>query len=315
MTTIARTRAREIAARLLATLGVALGFAVISADAGAGLAGGILVGTTCNDVGNFLTQGLSPATPSGLAGSLSSPSPQNPPFTIPPCAGTDPFLGPYTGSADVTSFVDYGVMKTIGHASASGLLGGGQSSTHLIFSDLVTFDPVNSQFMGMSATVQARMQLQALLTGAAKWWLDVTVGGTTETFSSNEALDTLGLARDCSSPCTFDLTWLGIPLNTPTQLQVDLNAIDVATGDASLSLVSSSMDLSQSVYWDGIQSVTVGGEPIAFDLISNSGHDWTQSSVPSLDGLVPEPGSLALVALGLAGLGAARCRVRVSRSV
>lgn len=305
MTTPARTRTREIAARLLATLGVALGFAVISADAGAGLAGGLLVGTTCNDVGNFLTKGLSPATPTGLTGSLSSPSPTAPPFTIPPCAGTDPNFGPYTGSADVTSFVDYGVMKTSGHASASGLLGTGQSSTHLIFSDLVTFDPVNSQFMGQSATVQARMQLQAVLEGSAGWTLDVMLGGAPESFSSDDF-------PDCSSPCTFDLTWLGILLNTQTQLQVDLNVIDVAVGNASSSLVSSSFDLSQSVYWDGIQSVTVGGEPILFDLTSASGHDWTQSSVPSFDGVVPEPGSLALVALGLAGLGFARRRQRVS---
>ena len=276
MTKRACTRTSNISVRLLATLGVVLGFAVISADAGAGLAGGLLVGTDCAGIA---TQGLTPATPplTGLTGSLTSA----------PCA---------TGSGDVSSFVDYGVMKTIGHATSSGALGFGQSSTHILFNDLVTFDPVNSLLIGQSATIQAQVQLQALLTGNAQWSLDVTFGGTTDSFSSDDVLVTLG--HDCSSPCTFDLT-LGMTLGTPTLLQVDLQAVAAPIGS------SSSFDLSQSVYWDGIQSVTVDGQPVAFSLISASGHDWTLSSVPG-NGSAPEPASLALLALGLAGLGFAR---------
>jgi hypothetical protein len=165
---------------------------------------------------------------------------------------------------------------------------------HILFGDLVTFDPANSSLIGQSATIQAQMQLQALLTGNAQWSLDVTFGGTTDTFSSDDVLDTLG--HDCSSPCTFDLT-LGMTLGTPTLLQVDLQA-----NAAPFSGSSSSFDLSQSVYWAGIQSVTFNGQPVAFTLTSASGHDWVESSVPG-NGSAPEPASLALLALGLAGLG------------
>jgi hypothetical protein len=261
---------------VLATLGVVLGFAVISTNAGAGVGGGLLVGTTCV---NVVTSGLDPAGSTGRAGSLASL----------PCSGVDPQFGPYSGSGDVFSFVDYGVMKTIGHATSSGVLGFGQSSTSLIYSDLVTFEPADSLLIGLSATVQAQIQLQALLTFAS-WSLDVTLGGPTETFSSDDL-------PDCSSPCTLDLT-LGMVLGIPTKLQVNLMAIDLASHDGD----SSSFDMSQSVYWDGIQSVTFDGQPVAYSLTSASGHDWTQSSVPG-NGSAPEPATLTLLALGLAGLG------------
>jgi hypothetical protein len=60
-------------------------------------------------------------------------------------------------------------------------------------------------------------------------------------------------------------------------------------------------DASHSGYWGGISSLTADGKTVtAYTLSSQSGTDYSQSFAPSAD--VPEPGALALIAAGLAGM-------------
>lgn len=60
---------------------------------------------------------------------------------------------------------------------------------------------------------------------------------------------------------------------------------------------SAQADASHSVYWDGITSVSFGGQAVGYDVTSTSGTDWARSMVP-----VPEPGSALLLAIGLAAI-------------
>jgi hypothetical protein len=54
---------------------------------------------------------------------------------------------------------------------------------------------------------------------------------------------------------------------------------------------SASYDLAHSLYWVGINGVTINGQPVTdFSLSSDSGTNWAQSFVP-----VPEPPTIALI--------------------
>lgn len=99
---------------------------------------------------------------------------------------------------------------------------------------------------------------------------------------------------------------LQLPVTLGQPLQFGLYA-RAAAGSASSGpnwISEASNDFLSTITWAGIGSLTVGGQPVAYTLGSQSGIDWSQPFVP-----IPEPGTWALLALGLAGI-AARVRRR-----
>jgi hypothetical protein len=94
---------------------------------------------------------------------------------------------------------------------------------------------------------------------------------------------------------------LDLPVTLGQPWQFGLYARAVA-GSASFGpnwISEANNDFLSTITWQGINGVTVGGQPIAFSVSSQSGIDWTRSFAP-----IPEPATWAMLALGLAGIAA-----------
>src|SRR5262249_38270599 len=83
------------------------------------------------------------------------------------------------------------------------------------------------------------------------------------------------------------------------------NANLSSTGDSLLPGSSADSDFYSTIYWSGIDGVTVGGIPVTgYTLTAGSGTNWNQSFAPNA--AVPEPGTLSITGLAVVGLFALR---------
>jgi hypothetical protein len=176
-------------------------------------------------------------------------------------------------------------MRTAGGFSASGF-----ALNTSAFTDLHTVDAITINSAGLDgqvATVSASIFVQALLGASAsdnvisfgsQWQLLVNNGADLNVF---DGAGVFPAGSDCSLGCVFNFT-LSMIIGTPTSFSIDLSSLagNGSVLNTSSDFASAFFDLANSVYWNGIQSVTVGGQAISFSLVSDSGHDWTQSSRP-----------------------------------
>ncbi len=107
---------------------------------------------------------------------------------------------------------------------------------------------------------------------------------------------------DINDPGTFFGTFTieaPIQLGWQFDMRMEMEGYAAAGSKGLGANASATFDLGHSAYWGGITSITVNGEDIPFTLTSQSGHDWTQSSIPTA---VPIPAAVWLFGSGLLGL-------------
>jgi hypothetical protein len=92
-------------------------------------------------------------------------------------------------------------------------------------------------------------------------------------------------------PLYFSLPFIfGTPFSLAMEIivhAITVDTIGVASGD-----------FSHSIYWDGIQSVTINSNSVQYAINSSSGTNYDLSMVPKT---APEPATMLLVTLGIVG--------------
>lgn len=267
----------------------------------------------------------------GTGGSLAGPSPSETSSTMPIVVSTSSSVHSQVQGAG-TAYVDLGVIKLMVTGSTSGSSDASGTDTGRVnvdasgsWTDAITYSAAGYSGNG---------------TAHARVWIDMPSANFVQATASGVGhYNSVGLAtiwmgdsntaqafeRECSanSNCLGDNGSTYYLNNTEVGSLAGYQDIDIPVvfggtqsftlrGDVYLSLDGGSVggtgsyqsaglvDLSHSIYWAGITSITAANGAVItnFSAIGSSGHDWGQSSVPS----VPEPATYALLLCGLATL-------------
>lgn len=229
----------------------------------------------------------------GGAGPYSGLENQNGPASL---AGSATGGGNSSGAGTVS--VNWGVVKMTG--SAFGSL---NTLARGIFRDelVITAPGVPNGTPGMvsySIVVTGSLFADAPGVARASWALaadlgggnfDINVGGTQNSVVNG--------GQYVGAPFGAFVGTVPFAFGSTMQLYVQLEGIAQAAFNNTIpGLPNASFDMGQSLYWGGINGVTVNGAPVSgFNVSSTSGTAYRNSLAP-----IPEPGALAMM---LAGLG------------
>jgi hypothetical protein len=232
-----------------------------------------------------------------------------------------------TFSSTASAFLDasdFGELRIAGSASVSGGAQAGAQS-RIIIEDLINLS--NPSFNGQSGLFTATVLVVGSTStsnnvssgfdgqATAQWDYRFVTGVTEPFFLFNRVIqlddDTFSVVSSVNnvSGSTYGLFTFDIPFTwgTPLSVQPNFNGSAQALGTSSFVNTSASYDLANSIFWGGFSNVRAGGLVVStYDFTSDSGFDWRSSSIPQ--SAVPEPSSLALLAVGLTAVLATRCR-------
>lgn len=182
--------------------------------------------------------------------------------------------------------------------------------------DLYTIsDPLyNGQAGVLNFLLHADGTLDSSTWGSSSWSISAATNSTTLDFLTQQGCDSR-FVNPCAVPVNSTYV-VSVPFVFGVSFEMLIRSLVTAgmpsVGDSVPPGAAGSVNFLNTIYWAGIQSVTVGGTPITgFTISAASGLDYTLSLEPN--GEAPEPATLPVVASSFLVAWAIRRRVHSNK--
>lgn len=233
-------------------------------------------------------------------------------------SGTRPVSGAWDAGSSAEAVAGFGILKVSAKATAGNFSGAWAGASAGWKDTLKIISPDYAG--GTSATVKWSFFLTGQ-TGAyasdlvgggagAAWYSEYAFGSDSGYYNSfhnffgpgNESLQQThnGVPGEAYGMHTFETI---VSLGSSLTQSLSLNCSAHAAAPEGVS-ASTLCELDKSLYWGGIESVSIGSNAINYSLTSASGTDWSKSFITP----VPEPETYAMLLAGLGLLGFAARR-------